>query len=112
MVDFVGLGQSDALQVGGRELGEEAAALNGQAKQLFDAMESDVRAAMDGGAPGEFMSAHGLLNEKFGGMMLWLDQMGINLSDVNFDIVNTDSETQADFAASGGGFSGLPPINI
>lgn len=112
MTDFVGLDRADALQVGGSELNEESAQLQQQAKQLFDAMEMDVRNAMDGSAPSVFIEAHSNLSEKFGKMMYWLSEMGINLSDVNAEILQADEENMSDFQLAGEQFDSLPPINI
>ena len=112
MTDFVGLDRADALQVGGTELNEEASQLSRQASQLFDAMETDVRTAMDGSAPSAFMSAHSNLGIKFNDMMEWLSQMGINLSEVNGEILQADDDNMLDFQEAGDQFDGLPRINI
>lgn len=112
MNDFVGLDQSDSLQVGGAELNEEATQIQQQATQLFDTMEMDVRNAMDGAAPSAFMNAHSNLSLKFGDMMQWLSQMGINLSEVNAEILQADDDNMMDFQGAGDQFDSLPRINI
>lgn len=112
MAGFIGLGQADALQVGGTELSEESSQLNHQAQQLFTAMEMDVRAAMDGSAPTAFLGAHSTLTMKFNEMMRWLDHMGINLSEVNAEILQSDDDNTSGFRESEGQFEGLPRINV
>ncbi len=112
MTDFVGLDRADALQVGGSELNEESAQLQQQAKQLFDAMEMDVRNAMDGSAPSAFMEAHSNLSIKFSDMMHWLSNMGINLSEVNAEILQADDDNMMDYQAAGDQVDSLPRINI
>ncbi|MFE1081451.1 hypothetical protein ACFW31_23205 [Nocardiopsis alba] len=111
MSDHLGIQNEDSLYIGGRELGEEAAELNGRAKALFNAMESDVREAMAGSAPGELMAAHEGLNKSFETMMLWMDSMKERLQGSNADIVRADQDSASGMGGAAANAAGLPSIN-
>lgn len=111
MTDNVGLERGDALIVGGREISEESAQFYQEAMSLLTSMENDIVNAMHGSAVGDFMNAHKELKREFDNMVAWLDEVGINLSEVNLDILRTDEENSGGFSSvPAGGGGTLPPI--
>ncbi|GAB3709855.1 hypothetical protein GCM10028793_43590 [Nocardiopsis oceani] len=110
-MSYTGMENDDSLSTGGRELGEEAAQLDAQARSLFNAMEDEVQDAMKGSSPQALLNAHSDLNGSFTQMVLWLDDIGIKLGDANSEILEADFESGAAIDAAGAEAAGIPSIN-